>query len=46
MGMTKLVAVALALVSLLMVAPVIESGTSVSTQVFQAIGTADGGAGG
>ena len=46
MVMTKLVAIAFALVSLLMVAPVIESGTSGSTQVFQAIGTADGGAGG
>lgn len=29
--------------SFLMVAPVIESGTSGSTQVFQAIGTAEGG---
>ena len=44
--MTKLVAITLALVSLLMIAPVIESGTSGSTQVFQAIGTADGGSGG
>jgi hypothetical protein len=30
--------------SFLLVAPVIESGTSGSTQMFQAIGTADGGA--
>ena len=44
--MTKVVAITLALVSLLMIAPVIESGTSGSTQVFQAIGTADGGSGG
>ena len=44
--MAKLVAIAFSLVSLLMVAPVIESGTSGSTQVFQAIGTADGGSGG
>jgi hypothetical protein len=29
--------------SFLLVAPVIESGTSESTQVFQAIGTAEGG---
>ena len=45
MVMTKLVAVALALVSLLMVAPVIESGTSVSTQLFVAVGNAEGGGG-
>jgi hypothetical protein len=30
----------------LLAAPVIESGTSGSTQVFQALGTADGGGGG
>ena len=30
----------------LLAAPVIESGTSGSTQVFQAIGTAEGGGGG
>jgi hypothetical protein len=29
--------------SFLLVAPVIESGTTGSTQVFQAVGTADGG---
>jgi hypothetical protein len=44
--MTKLIAVTLALASLLLIAPVIESGTSGSTQLFQSIGTADGGAGG
>jgi hypothetical protein len=43
--MTKLIAVALALVSLLMVAPVIESGTSGSTQIFVAVGNAEGGGG-
>jgi len=41
--MVKLWAVLLAIASLLLVAPVIESGTSGSTQIFQAIGTADGG---
>jgi hypothetical protein len=30
--------------SLLMLAPIIESGTSESTQFFQAVGNADGGA--
>ena len=39
--MTKIVAAAL-----LLALPVIESGTSGSTQLFQAIGTADGGGGG
>jgi hypothetical protein len=34
------------LVGFLLAAPVIESGTSGSTQVFQAIGTAEGGGGG
>jgi hypothetical protein len=43
--MTKFWAALLTLVSLLLAAPVIESGTSGSTQLFQAIGTADGGAG-
>jgi len=42
----KVLALILALASLLLVAPVIESGTSGSTQLFQAIGTADGGSGG
>ena len=41
--MAKLMAVLLVLASFLLVAPVIESGTSSSTQVFQAIGTAEGG---
>lgn len=44
--MTKLLAVLAAVASFLMVAPVIESGTSESTQIFQAIGTADGSGGG
>jgi hypothetical protein len=44
--MTKLFCALLALVALLFAAPVIESGTSGSTQWFQAIGTADGGGGG
>ena len=42
--MTKVFAVLAAIVAFLLVAPVIESGTSGSTQFFQAIGTADGGA--
>jgi hypothetical protein len=41
--MTKIWTVALILASFLLAAPVIESGTSGSTQFFQAIGTADGG---
>ena len=44
--MIKLAAAALLLVSFLFALPVIESGTSGSTQFFQAVGTADGGAGG
>ena len=44
--MIKLVAVLAVLASFLLVAPVIESGTSESTQIFLAIGNADGGAGG
>jgi hypothetical protein len=43
--MSKLIAVALALVSFLLVAPVIESGTSGSSQLFVAVGNADGGGG-
>ena len=43
--MIKVVTLVAALASFLFVAPVIESGTSGSTQIFQAIGTADGGAG-
>lgn len=42
--MTKLWVVLLILASFLLVAPVLESGTSESTQFFQAIGTAEGGA--
>jgi hypothetical protein len=41
--MTKVLAVLFIIASFLLVAPVIESGTSSSTQFFQAVGTADGG---
>jgi len=41
--MKKVLAIVLAVVSLLLVAPLIESGTSSSTQVFRAVGNADGG---
>ena len=44
--MVKIWAALLIVASFLMLAPVIESGTSESTQFFQAIGTADGGGGG
>ena len=44
--MVRFLAVAAVLASFLLVAPVIESGTSESTQIFQAIGTADGSGGG
>jgi hypothetical protein len=44
--MARLLAALLIVASFLLAAPVIESGTSSSTQIFQAIGTADGGAGG
>lgn len=44
--MARLIAVLLVLASFLLVAPVIESGTSGSTQFFHAIGNADGGSGG
>lgn len=44
--MNKILATALLLASFLLALPVVESGTSGSTQVFQAIGTADGGGGG
>jgi hypothetical protein len=44
--MAKLVGVFMTLVAFLLAAPVIESGTSGSTQWFQSIGTADGGDGG
>ena len=42
-AMSKLWAVLAVIASLLLVAPVIESGTTGSTQFFQAVGTADGG---
>jgi hypothetical protein len=44
--MSRILTAALLLASLLLALPVLESGTSGSTQLFQAIGTADGGAGG
>jgi hypothetical protein len=44
--MVRLFAMLVVLASFLLVAPVIESGTSESTQIFQAIGTADGSGGG
>ena len=42
--MAKFWAAVLIVASLLMLAPVIESGTSGSTQFFQAVGNAEGGA--
>ena len=45
-AMTKVIAAVLVLASFLFAAPVLESATSGSTQLFQAIGTADGGDGG
>ena len=44
--MAKLLAALAVVASFLLAAPVIESGTSGSTQFFQAVGTADGGGGG
>lgn len=44
--MTKLVAILVVLASFLLLAPVIESGTSSPLQLFQAVGNADDGAGG
>ena len=44
--MAKIWAALLIVASFLMLAPIIESGTSESTQYFQAIGTAEGGGGG
>jgi hypothetical protein len=44
--MRKIFGTLLVLAALLFAAPVLESGTSGSTQWFQAIGTADGGGGG
>jgi hypothetical protein len=45
-AMTKMIAAVLVLASFLFAAPVLESATSGSTQLFQAIGTADSGDGG
>ena len=42
--MARIAAALLIVVSFLMQAPIIESGTSESTQFFQAVGNADGGA--
>jgi hypothetical protein len=44
--MIKTIAAVLVLASFLFAAPVLESATSGSTQLFQAIGTADSGDGG
>jgi hypothetical protein len=44
--MSRILTAALLLASLLLALPVLEAGTSGSTQLFQAIGTADGGGGG
>ena len=44
--MVRFFAAGVLLATFLLVAPVIESGTSESTQIFQAIGTADGSGGG
>lgn len=41
--MAKALAVLAIIASFLLVAPVIESGTTGSTQFFQAVGTAEGG---
>jgi hypothetical protein len=41
--MAKLWTALTVVAAFLLAAPVVESGTSVTTQVFQAIGTADGG---
>ena len=44
--MAKVVAILVVLASFLLVAPLIESGTSSPVSVFQAIGNADDGGGG
>lgn len=44
--MTKMMAILVVLGMFLLVAPVIEYGTLESTNIFTAIGNADGGAGG
>lgn len=41
--MAKVLATIMAVAVMLLAAPIIESGTSGSTQFFQAIGTAEGG---
>jgi hypothetical protein len=41
--MSKVWAALLIVASLLLVAPILESGTAGNTQYFQAVGTADGG---
>jgi hypothetical protein len=41
--MAKIFAAIMTLTALVLAAPIIESGTSGSTQLFQAIGTADAG---
>jgi hypothetical protein len=45
-AMIKAITAVLMVASVLFAAPVLESATSGSTQIFQAIGTADGGDGG
>ena len=42
-GMAKIWAAVLIVASMLLVAPIIESGTAGTTEFFQAVGTADGG---
>ncbi|MBI1847949.1 MAG: hypothetical protein HY294_06660 [Candidatus Rokubacteria bacterium] len=44
--MAKLIAVVIGIASLLLAAPIIETGTSGSTNIFVAIGNAEGGGGG
>jgi hypothetical protein len=44
--MAKLVAIVLVVVSFLLIAPVIESGTSTSVPMFQAVGNAEDSGGG
>lgn len=44
--MARLTAVCLMIASFLLAAPVIESATGGSTQIFMAVGNADGGGGG
>ena len=44
--MTKVWTVLVVVMSLLFVAPLLESGTSESSQIFQSVGNAEGGGGG